>query len=405
MTRLASAKILLMIGGGIAAYKALELIRRLKDAGADVDVVMTEAAKQFVTPLSAASLSGNPVREALFSLDDEARMGHIELSRSSDLIVVAPATADLIARMANGLANDLATTTLLATDKRVLLAPAMNVRMWMAAPTRRNVATLQGDDVLFVGPDEGAMACGEFGPGRMAEPAAILEAIREALLPPKPNLVGKHVVVTSGPTLEPIDPVRYLSNRSSGRQGHAIAAAALDAGAQVTLISGPVSIQDPKGARMIHVETAGQMMSAAKAALPADIFVAAAAVSDWRMAAPLDTKIKKRVGAGAPTLSLVENPDILRTIAARSTDRPGIVVGFAAETENTLENAKTKLRAKGCDLIVANSVAPGSGTFGGESNEVSLISAAGVQIWPRMSKEEVARKLIAVCMQLSDMSQ
>ena len=404
MERLASAKILLIVGGGIAAYKALELIRRLKDAGAGVEVVMTEAAKHFITPLSAASLSGNPVRDALFSLDDEARMGHIELSRSSDLIVVAPATADLIARMANGLANDLATTTLLATDKRVLLAPAMNVRMWLAAPTRRNVASLAGDGALFVGPDEGAMACGEFGPGRMAEPAAILDAIEKALRPPRPNLEGRHVVVTSGPTVEPIDPVRFLSNRSSGRQGHAIAAAALDAGATVTLISGPVALEDPKGARTIHVETAAQMMAAAEAALPADIFIAAAAVSDWRSAAPRAAKIKKAPGVGVPELALVENPDILRAIASRTADRPKIVIGFAAETENTLENAKKKLRAKGCDFVVANNVADGSGVFGGADNEVALVSVADVQHWPRMSKQEVARKLIAVCAGLSDSS-
>ncbi len=403
MASLTGARVLLVIGGGIAAYKALELIRRLKDAGASVEAVMTDAAKQFVTPLSAASLSGNPVREALFSLTDEARMGHIELSRSSDLIVVAPATADLIAKMANGLANDLASTTLLATDKRILVAPAMNVRMWLAPATRRNMAALAGDGVLVVGPDEGAMACGEFGPGRMAEPAAIVAAVASALAPPMRGLAGKHVIVTSGPTLEPIDPVRFLSNRSSGRQGHAIAAAARDAGARVTLVSGPVSIEDPPGVGVVHVETALQMLDAVERALPADVFVAAAAVADWRVAVALPGKLKKS-GGSPPTLTLAENPDILRSVAAKKPGRPTVVVGFAAETENLVANAQKKLRAKGCDLILANSVAPGTATFGGDSNEITLVGDAQTQIWPRMSKDEVARKLVAVIVQLSDTS-
>ena len=400
MASVAGAKILLIVGGGIAAYKTLELIRRLKDGGAAVDVILTEAGKQFVTPLSLASLSGAPVREALFSLTDEARMGHIELSRANDLVVVAPATADLIARMAAGIANDLATTALVATDKRILIAPAMNVRMWLAPATRRNVATLQGDGVLFVGPDVGPMADGEFGPGRLAEPPAILEAIARALAPPEPNLVGKHVVVTSGPTIEPIDPVRFLSNRSSGRQGHAIAEAAQAAGAKVTLISGPVAIPRPKGVEFVAVETAAEMLHAAEAALPADIFVAAAAVADWRVDRPASAKLKKR-GESPPSLALTENPDILRTIGTRKSLRPSLVIGFAAETENAVANAQKKLVSKGADLILANSVALGTTTFGGEDNEVALISAGDVQLWPRMSKKELARKLIARCTELS----
>ncbi len=346
MASLPGAKVLLVIGGGIAAYKALELIRRLKDAGASVEVVMTDAARQFITPLSAASLSGNPVRDALFSLTDEARMGHIELSRASDLIVIAPATADLLAKMANGIANDLASTALLATDKRILVAPAMNLRMWLAPATRRNIALLRGDGVLFVGPEEGAMACGEFGPGRMAEPAAIIDAVAAALAPPRPNLVGKHVIVTSGPTLEPIDPVRFLSNRSSGRQGHAIAAAARDAGAKVTLVSGPVSIESPPGVNVVRVETALQMLEAVERALPAAVFVAAAAVADWRVERALAHKLKKS-GEGIPTLALAENPDILRQVGSRPAGRPEIVVGFAAETEDLVANARKKLISKG----------------------------------------------------------
>ena len=346
MASLPGAKVLLVIGGGIAAYKALELIRRLKDAGASVEVVMTDAARQFITPLSAASLSGNPVRDALFSLTDEARMGHIELSRASDLIVIAPATADLLAKMANGIANDLASTALLATDKRILVAPAMNLRMWLAPATRRNIALLRGDGVLFVGPEEGAMACGEFGPGRMAEPAAIIDAVAAALAPPRPNLVGKHVIVTSGPTLEPIDAVRFLSNRSSGRQGHAIAAAARDAGAKVTLVSGPVSIESPPGVNVVRVETALQMLEAVERALPAAVFVAAAAVADWRVERALAHKLKKS-GEGIPTLALAENPDILRQVGSRPAGRPEIVVGFAAETEDLVANARKKLISKG----------------------------------------------------------
>jgi phosphopantothenoylcysteine decarboxylase/phosphopantothenate--cysteine ligase len=406
MTSLAisASRILLIIGGGVAAYKSLELIRRLRERGANVQVVMTAAAQQFVSPLSAAALSGAAVRDDLFSLVDEAEMGHIELSRSADLIVVAPATADLLARMAQGVANDLASTTLLATDKRVLAAPAMNVRMWLHPATQRNVATLRGDGVGFVGPDDGEMACGEFGPGRMAEPLAIVGEIERQLLQPtviplpkspplRGPLSGRRVVVTAGPTFEPIDPVRFIGNRSSGRQGFALAEAAVGAGARVTLISGPVALPDPPGASIVHVETARQMLDAALAALPADVFIGAAAVADWRVDAASDQKLKK--GArGAPSLSLVENPDILGQIAAASAARPRLVVGFAAETENVIENAKRKLSRKGCDLIVANSVAEGSGVFGGAENEVHIVTASGVSSWPRMSKPEIADKLI-----------
>jgi len=409
---LSGARILLIVGGGVAAYKSLELIRRLRERGADVRVVMTEAAKRFVAPLSAAALSGHPVRSDLFSLIDEAEMGHIELSREADLLVVAPATADLLAKMAHGLAGDLAATTLLATDKRALVAPAMNVRMWLHPATRRNVATLSADGVAFVGPDEGEMACGEYGPGRMAEPAAILAAIERALeaptaIPLSPGvgardrgaLAGKRVIVTSGPTWEPIDPVRFIANRSSGRQGHAIAEAARRAGARVTLISGPVALADPPGVEVVHVETARQMRAAALSALPADVFVAAAAVADWRVEAAGAEKLKR--DGGPPALRLVENPDILAEVAARRADRPAVVVGFAAETERVTENARDKLKRKGCDVIVANSVAEGAGIFGGRDNEVAVVSAAGVEAWPRMDKQEVARRLIDLIARLA----
>ena len=399
---LSAARILLVISGGIAAYKSLELIRRLRDRGAAVQVVMTASAREFVTPLSAATLSGQPVRQDLFSLTDEALIGHIELSRSADLVVVAPATANLLARMAGGLADDLATTLLLATDKRVLVAPAMNVRMWLHPATRRNMERLRTDGVAFVGPDEGPMACGEFGPGRMAEPAAIVVAIESALAAatgdspdsaPGP-LSGRSVVVTSGPTYEPIDPVRFIGNRSSGRQGHAIAQAAVGAGAKVTLITGPVSLPDPPGATVIHVESARQMRDAVAAALPADAFVAAAAVADWRVDQVEPGKIKKSSG-GPPTLRLVENPDILAEVAKKTTARPAVVIGFAAETEQVVENAKAKLRRKGCDFIIANSVAEGSTTFGGETNQVQIISLDGLDSWPSMSKAAVAERIVA----------
>jgi phosphopantothenoylcysteine decarboxylase / phosphopantothenate---cysteine ligase len=405
-TPLSRARILLIISGGIAAYKSLELIRRLKDRGAKVQVVMTSAARQFISPLSAATLSGQAVRDDLFSLTDEAAIGHIELSRAADLIVVAPASANILARMANGLADDMATTVLLATDKRVLAAPAMNVRMWLHPATRRNLERLRDDGVLIVGPDSGPMACGEFGPGRMAEPPAIVEAIEAALaaeaasspsLQGRPSdsglLGGRHVIVTSGPTYEPIDPVRFLGNRSSGRQGHAIAQAAVGAGARVTLVTGPVGLSDPTGAEVVHVGSARDMREAVEAALPADAFIAAAAVADWRAENVAHQKIKKNAKE-SPTLTLVENPDILAEVAKKTIMRPAVVIGFAAETENITANAMAKLQRKNCDLIIANSVAEGSSTFGGETNQVQVIDARGVESWPPMTKTEVANGIV-----------
>ena len=403
---LSRARILLIISGGIAAYKSLELIRRLKDRGATVRVVMTSAAREFISPLSAATLSGQSVRDDLFSLTDEAEIGHIELSRAADLIVVAPASANILARMAAGLADDMATTVLLATDKRVLVAPAMNVRMWLHPATRRNFDRLKEDGVLFVGPESGSMACGEFGPGRMAEPPAIVEAIEQALaaevgsgaaLQDRPAdsgpLSGRHVIVTSGPTYEPIDPVRFLGNRSSGRQGHAIAQAAIGAGARVTLVTGPVGLSDPAGAEVVHVGSARDMRKAVETALPADAFIAAAAVADWRAENIATQKIKKSATESA-TLRLVENPDILAEVAKKATMRPAVVIGFAAETENVMANAMVKLRRKGCDLIIANSVAEGTSTFGGETNQVQVIDALGVESWPPMTKAEVANGIV-----------
>ena len=399
------ARILLVISGGIAAYKSLELIRRLRDRGATVRVVMTAAAQQFISPLSAATLSGQPIRDELFSLTDEAAIGHIELSRAADLIVVAPASANILARMAAGLADDLATTLLLATDKRVLVAPAMNVRMWLHPSTRRNLDRLKDDGVLFVGPESGPMACGEFGPGRMAEPPAIVEAIEQALTagplgespeaPPTDSgpLSGRHIIVTSGPTYEPIDPVRFIGNRSSGRQGHAIAQSAVGAGARVTLITGPVGLSDPVGAEVIHVGSAREMRQAVEAALPADAFIAAAAVADWRTESVARQKIKKGADE-SPTLRLVENPDILAEVSKKTTMRPAVVIGFAAETENVTANAKAKLRRKGCDLIIANSVAEGTSTFGGETNQVEVIDARKAETWPPMTKAEVADGIV-----------
>ena len=409
---LAQRRILLVIGGGIAAYKGLDLVRRLRERGAEVRAVMTEASKAFVTPLSVASLTGDRVYDDLFSLTDEAEMGHIELSRAADLLVVAPATANLMAKMAQGIADDLATTLLLATDKRVLVAPSMNVRMWLHPSTQRNLARLKDDGVLTVGPEEGAMACGEYGPGRMAEPLAIVGAIEAALAAgtviPLPTLAevsksaandpqtlaGRRVVVTSGPTHEPLDPVRFLANRSSGRQGHAIAAAAAAAGADVVLISGPVALPDPAGLRVVHVETARDMMAAVEAVLPADIVVAAAAVADWRPVVEAGHKIKKRPGDPAPVLRLEENPDILATVSQRRFDRPRLVVGFAAETDQLLAHARSKLDRKGCDVIVANDVGPGTGTMGGTTNEVVLVTRDGTEAWPRLDKAEVARRLV-----------
>jgi phosphopantothenoylcysteine decarboxylase/phosphopantothenate--cysteine ligase len=391
-----SKRILLVIGGGIAAYKSLDLIRRLQDRGAKVRAILTKAGTQFVTPLSVGSLTGDKVFQELFSLTDENEMGHIELSRDADLLVVAPATADLMAKMANGHANDLASTALLATDKKVLIAPAMNVRMWLHPATQRNLATLRADGVAVVGPNEGGMACGEYGPGRMSEVPEIIAAIEQLMADPAAGrpLAGQHVVVTSGPTREAIDPVRYISNHSSGKQGHAIARAAAEAGATVTLVTGPVALPDPVGVTTVHVESARDMMAAVEAALPASIAIFAAAVADWRVADVAGGKIKKGPG-GPPTLAFVENPDILATIAKRATDRPRLVVGFAAETENVVDNARAKLARKGCDLIVANDVATGTGTFGGDANTVHLVTPEGVETWERQPKDAVARALVA----------
>jgi phosphopantothenoylcysteine decarboxylase/phosphopantothenate--cysteine ligase len=390
-----SSRILLVIGGGIAAYKSLDLIRRLRDENITVRVVLTQAAQQFITPLAAAALSGEKVFTDLFAAEDEAAMGHIQLSRNADLIVVAPATADLMARMAQGHASDLASTVLLATDKPVLIVPAMNVRMWNHPATRRNLAILKADGIGVVGPEEGSMACGEFGPGRMAGMSAVVSAVKEALSPASAlrPLAGLKVLITSGPTHEPIDPVRVLANRSSGKQGHAIAEAALKAGAEVVLVSGPVSISDPVGADVVHVETARQMLAAVEAHLPADVVICAAAVADWRVADEQSHKIKKTDGA-PPVLEMVENPDILATVSRKTSGRPGLVIGFAAETEDVLHNARQKRERKGCDWIVANGVSPESGVFGGDSNQVYFVSAADTEILRMQPKQEVARLLI-----------
>lgn len=384
-------RILLIIGGGIAAYKSLELIRLLRKAGAAVTPVMTKAAAEFVTPLSVSTLAGEKVYTDLFDLTDEAEMGHIQLSRVADLLVVAPATADLMAKMAQGRADDLASTLLLATDTPVLVAPAMNVRMWTHPATQRNIATLQKDGLRLVGPDEGEMACGEYGPGRMAEPETIHAAIRAALA--DGPLMGKHVIVTSGPTHEPIDPVRYIANRSSGAQGTAIAAALRDLGARVTFVTGPATVPAPDGVQVVRIETARQMLDAVEAALPADAAVMAAAVADWRVANESGNKIKKVAGASAPVLQFAENPDILKTVAQSMDRRPRLVVGFAAETDDVLAHAQAKRARKGCDWIVANDVSPGTGIMGGTENAVTLITASGAEPWPRLPKEEVARRL------------
>ena len=394
-------RILLVISGGIAAYKCLELIRRARERGYRIVTVMTRAAHQFVTPLSVSALSGNRVLTELFDLDEEREIGHIRLSRETDLIVVAPATADLIARMAGGHADDLATAVLLATDKPVLLAPAMNPRMWAHPATQRNIATLEADGIAIVGPNAGEMAeQGEAGTGRMAEPIEILAAIEAmlALRPAAPTsgpLAGRHVLVTAGPTHEPMDPVRYIANRSSGKQGYAIAAAAAALGARVTLVSGPTTLAAPAGVDRVSVETAEQMLAAVTGALPADCGIFAAAVADWRIANASGQKIKKG-GKGAPRLDLVENPDILKTVAhMQAPSRPPLVIGFAAETESVLEHAKRKRKSKGCDWIVANDVSPATGIMGGDRNTVHIVSAGGVESWAEMDKEEVARRLVA----------
>jgi phosphopantothenoylcysteine decarboxylase/phosphopantothenate--cysteine ligase len=385
--------VLLIIGGGIAAYKSLDLIRRLKERGVHVRAILTKAGAEFVTPLSVASLSGEKVYDNLFSLTDEAEMGHIQLSRSADLVVVAPATADLMAKLANGHANDLASTTLLATDKRVLMAPAMNVRMWNHPATQRNLATLKADGTIFVGPGDGEMACGEFGPGRMAEPLEIVAAIENALAMPGP-LAGVKALVTAGPTQEPLDPVRYLANRSSGKQGYAIADALAHAGAETILVSGPVSIAPPSRVKLIKVETAREMLAACESVLPVDVAVCAAAVADWRPETAANGKIKKTAGAPPPSVALTANPDILATLS-KGTRRPQLVIGFAAETDNVIQHAKDKRARKGCDWIVANDVSPYTGVMGGDKNTVHLITANSTEDWPEMDKKDVGARLAA----------
>jgi phosphopantothenoylcysteine decarboxylase / phosphopantothenate---cysteine ligase len=394
MSAFVGKRVLLIVSGGIAAYKALELIRLLRATGCAVTCVLTEAGAQFVTPLSLQALSEGKVYTDLFSLTDESEMGHIQLSRSADLVVVAPASADILAKMAAGLARDLASTLLLATDKPVLVAPAMNVRMWQHSATVANMALLAARGIHVVGPDAGPMACNEFGPGRLSEPPAMLAAI-EALLAPRQPLSGRRVLVTSGPTHEPIDPVRYIANRSSGRQGHAIAAAFAELGASVTLVSGPVNVADPPGVAVKHVESAQEMLEACQAVLPVDVAVFAAAVADWRVIGASSGKIKKVPGAAPPSLELMANPDILATIARAGQHRPRIVVGFAAETDDLMANAQAKRARKNADWIVANDVSPATGIMGGEENAVHLITADGVEEWPRLAKVEVARRLAA----------
>ena len=385
-------RVLLIVGGGIAAYKALELTRLLRKAGVGVRPILTRAGAEFVTPLSLGSLAEDKVYDELFSLTDEAEMGHIQLSRSADLVVVAPATADLIAKAAHGLAGDLASTTLLATDKPVLMAPAMNVRMWLHPATQRNIATLKADGVAFVGPDDGAMACGEFGPGRLAEPEVIFAAIMDRLEGSTGRpLAGKRALVTAGPTFEPIDPVRGITNRSSGRQGFAIAEALARLGAEVTLIAGPVFLPTPPGVRRVDVETARQMLAASQAALPADVGVFVAAVADWRVDEAFGTKLKKEKG-GPPALTFVENPDILATVSATGPSRPKLVVGFAAETNDVEMHARAKLSRKGCDWIIANDVTE-PGVMGGDENAVLLVTRDGTERWDRAPKDEVARAI------------
>lgn len=386
---LESKRILLIIGGGIAAYKSLDLIRRLRERGAAVTPVLTRAAEEFVTPLSVSALAGEKCYRDLFDLTDEADMGHIQLSRVADLVVVAPATADLMAKMAQGLASDLASTLLLATDTPVLVAPAMNVRMWEHPSTQRNIATLQADGIAFVGPNEGDMACGEFGPGRMSEPLEIVAAI-EAGVGEKP-LAGKHILVTSGPTHEPIDPVRYIANRSSGAQGSAIARALVALGADVTFVTGPADAPRPQGTNNVEVQTAREMLDAALAALPADAAICAAAVADWHVVGAGNRKLKKSKD-GTPNLEFGENPDILKTLCS-SEHRPALMIGFAAETNDVIENATAKRKRKGCDWIVANDVSPETGIMGGAENAVTLISDTGAESWPRMSKNAVAKEL------------
>ena len=389
---LAGKHILLIIGGGIAAFKSLDLIRRLRERGAEVTPVLTRAGEEFVTPLSVSALAGNKVFRDLFDLGDEAEMGHIQLSRVADLVVVAPATADLMAKMAGGHANDLASTLLLATDTPVMIVPAMNVRMWDHPATQRNLATLQDDEIKVVGPNEGDMACGEHGPGRMAEPLEIVAAIEGRFADGPLN--GRRILVTSGPTHEPIDPVRYIANRSSGAQGAAIASALAALGADVVFITGPADVPPPSGVQVIAVQTARQMLESVEAALPVDAGIFAAAVADWRVEGASDRKLKKSKD-GLPTLNFAENPDILKTVSRLEKGRPPLVIGFAAETNDVLVNATAKRKRKGCDWIVANDVSPETGIMGGSENAVTLITPEGAEDWPRMSKSAVAQELAA----------
>jgi phosphopantothenoylcysteine decarboxylase / phosphopantothenate---cysteine ligase len=398
---LQNKRILLIIGGGIAAYKSLQLIRDLSRKGASVRCVLTRAAKEFVTPLTVAGLSGQKVYDQLFSLTDEAEMGHIKLSRDADIVVVAPTTANIMAKMAHGQADDLASTLILATDKPVLIAPSMNVRMWLHVATQRNLEQLHKDGIFSVAPNEGSMACGEYGPGRMAEPYQILSEIERVLSVASPKalpaqysaLAGKHVLITAGPTHEAIDPVRYIANRSSGKQGYALAQAALSAGAKVTLISGPVEIAAPIGVKLVKVISALEMQTAVEAALPAGIAIFAAAVADWRVADAGLQKLKKT--EESPQLILTQNPDILKTISHLTHNRPQLVVGFAAETQDLIENATAKFKRKGCDILVANDVSSSQNVFGGDENTVHIIDENGATEWPKMSKQAVASELIA----------
>ena len=395
MAGMSLKRVLLIVGGGISAYKTPELVRALEKRGIGCRAILTHAGSQFVTPLTLASLTKDDVHQELFNLTHEAKMGHIELSRSADLVLVAPATADLIGKVANGLANDLASTALLATDKPVLMAPAMNVRMWEHPAVQRNLATLREDGVHFIGPDSGAMACGEYGLGRMAEPdaiAAAVEAYWQKASADKP-LKGKRAIVTAGPTLEALDPIRFLSNRSSGKQGYAIAQALAEAGAEVTLVSGPTALNDVPGVTMARVESARDMLAACQAALPADIFVAVAAVADWRPEAKADVKLKLKGDAKAPAMNLVENPDILATIAQAGSNRPNLVIGFAAETHDVVAYATAKRDKKGCDWVVANDVS--GNVMGGESNQIMLVTADGQQSWPEAPKGQIAERLVA----------
>lgn len=392
---LANKRILLIISGGIAAFKALDIIRLLMKQGASVKVVLTRHATEFVSPLTISTLTGEPALTELFDLTRESEIGHIELSRDADLLVVAPATANLMAKMANGIADDLASTTLLATDKRVLIAPAMNVRMWMHPATRRNLATLKADGVHVIGPEHGMMACNEEGPGRLSEPEDIVREISALLGKKAGPLSGKHVLITAGPTHEPIDPVRYIANRSSGKQGYALAAAARAAGARVTLVSGPVTLTPPAGVDVIKVETALEMHAAVAKSLPADIAIMAAAVADWRVANQGTEKIKKQADGTLPALAFEENPDIAKFVGREAAERPTLVVGFAAETQDLEANAGAKLKKKGADWIIANDVSPETGIMGGDRNTIKIVRHDGIETWPDMDKQAVAERIIA----------